>query len=631
MMAVRMIGALLVIATCSIAPGFFFVRRLRWSPIEKLNASIALSLILVYCAAFFVFAIHAPQWCWWLITAASVALLALSFHDLVRLFRATRRTIGAFAFLFAWCLLILLLIRTYSGGAWSYDWVEHFHRTIFFLDHLPLTTKFANYHLAARPPFMNVVAAFVLAHAGARFELFSVVFAFLNTLVFFPCVLLMRFFRRPSSALRAPSPRTRGEGPPSHGPSPRLRGEGGAQRRVRGRDVFLLATLFACNPFFIENVTYTWTKLLAAFFVLLGLYFYVRGRAIPAFVSLAAGVLVHYSAGPYLVAIALHYGVRVLREKRWKEAFIGAAISLALVFTWFGWSLATYGYDATFKTNTSVTDFRAKDISTSQKIIGNVIDTLVPRALLTNTLPDDYTQESFAGHLRDYMFLLYQPNAIFAMGLIAGPLVVVLALRRVRSGFWWFFILFTLLAGIAAHGAPERTGVAHVTLQPLVLLGLTFLAANFTSIGRVLRWVVILGCLADASLGVFLQTWLQHQERDTGAFRISIIHRNGAPVDSPETTLSPFALRNWWMKESRVLIADTLRRPEIKDATRLQYDLNWELVLLHEDDQQSWNGWYSRNGELLTFAGDHTQTLTTAIFALLGAMFACVLRVLARQ
>jgi len=38
----------------------------------------------------------------------------------------------------------------------------------------------------------------------------------------------------PSSGLRPPSPRERGEGPPSHGPSPRLRGEGGAQRRVRG-------------------------------------------------------------------------------------------------------------------------------------------------------------------------------------------------------------------------------------------------------------------------------------------------------------------------------------------------------------------------------------------------------------
>ena len=40
----------------------------------------------------------------------------------------------------------------------------------------------------------------------------------------------------PSSALRAPSPRTRGEGQqPPRCPSPRLRGEGGAKRRVRGR------------------------------------------------------------------------------------------------------------------------------------------------------------------------------------------------------------------------------------------------------------------------------------------------------------------------------------------------------------------------------------------------------------
>ena len=44
--------------------------------------------------------------------------------------------------------------------------------------------------------------------------------------------------RRPSSGLRPPSPRTRGEGLSRHTlvecPSPRLRGEGGAKRRVRG-------------------------------------------------------------------------------------------------------------------------------------------------------------------------------------------------------------------------------------------------------------------------------------------------------------------------------------------------------------------------------------------------------------
>jgi hypothetical protein len=600
MIALQVLAAVLILGISSIAPGFFFVRRLRWSPLEKLNASIALSLILVYCASFAIYMLHLDRRLHWLITIASLILGALAFRDLVRLLRAVRSALLAFAFLLAWCLVILLLIRHYSGGAWAYDWVEHFHRTIFFLDQLPPETKFASYHVAARPPFMNLVGAFVLAHTGARFEIYSVVFVFLSVVVLFPCVLLMRLIGR-------------------------------------ARPLFL-AALFACNPFFVENVTYTWTKLLAAFYVLFGVWLYLAGsrkddarRTIAAFLSLTAGVLVHYSAGPYLVAISLHYGVRVLREKRWKEAITGAAIALALIFTWFGWSIAAYGTTATFKTNTSVTDFRAQGKSPAEKITANVIDTILPRALLTNTLPDDYKQESFPGAVRDYTFLLFQPNLIFAMGLIGGPLVVLLALRRVRSGFWWFFLAFTILVGIAVHGAPERTGVAHVTLQPIVLLGLTFLAANFRLFPRALRWIVLLGCLADASLGVLLQTWLQSQERDTGAFRISIVRRNGAPADSPETTLSQFALRNWWMKQSRALIADTIQRPEIRDATQLKRDLEWELVLLREDDRQQWGGWYARNGERLTFLGERARPMAMVWWTLLGAMFAAALAILARR
>lgn len=599
MIALQAIAALLLIAICSFAPGFFFVRKLRWSALEKLNASIALSLVFVYCATFLIYALHGDRRLHWLVSAASVILGAIAFRDLVRLFRAVRHTLAAFAFLLAWCLLILLLIRNYSGGGWTYDWLEHFHRTIFFLDTLPPSTTFAGYHVAARPPFMNVVAAFVLAHVGSRFELFAIVFVYLSVLALLPCVLLMRLMGRSRP--------------------------------------LLLAALLACNPFFVENVTYTWTKLLAAFFVLFGLWLYLAGqrkddarRTIAAFVALTAGVLVHYSAAPYLLLIALHYAVRVLRERRWKEAFLGAAISLALVFTWLGWSIATYGTNATLKTNTSVTDWNAKGQSSTQKVAANVIDTLVPRALLTDTLPDDFKQESFPGYLRDYIFLLVQPNLIFAMGLIGGPLIVLLAFRRVRSGFWLFFLPLAILLGIAVHGAPDRTGVAHVTLQPIVLLGLTLLAANFAQLPRVLRWIVILGCVADATLGVFLQTWLQSQDRDTGAYRVSIIRRNGTIADSPESVFTQFALRNWWMKQNRAVIAETLRRPEIRTAPQLQYDLNWELVLLREEDRQSWGGWYARNGDRITFLGDRARPFANATWLLLGAMFAAALAVLTR-
>jgi hypothetical protein len=60
-----------------------------------------------------------------------------------------------------------------------------------------------------------------------------------------------------------------------------------------------------------QNTSYRWTKLLAAFYVIPALWFYVRGwrkasagRITAAFAFLAAGMLVHYSTGstgPYFV------------------------------------------------------------------------------------------------------------------------------------------------------------------------------------------------------------------------------------------------------------------------------------------------------------------------------------------
>ena len=42
---------LLLLLSC-FGPGFLVVRRLRWDPVEKFTASIALSLVIVYLLAF---------------------------------------------------------------------------------------------------------------------------------------------------------------------------------------------------------------------------------------------------------------------------------------------------------------------------------------------------------------------------------------------------------------------------------------------------------------------------------------------------------------------------------------------------------------------------------------------------
>ena len=42
---------LLSLIVCAFAPGFFLIRRLRWSPMEKFCGAVGLSLILVWLAA----------------------------------------------------------------------------------------------------------------------------------------------------------------------------------------------------------------------------------------------------------------------------------------------------------------------------------------------------------------------------------------------------------------------------------------------------------------------------------------------------------------------------------------------------------------------------------------------------
>src|SRR5579883_2864559 len=318
------------LAVCSFSPGFFMIRRLSWTPLEKLCGSVGLSLVFLYLAMWvnFCFGPHDERPGCWLILGVSVVLGGIARKDAVRLLQSFRvkQCLLWFAVLLGWTVLMLAIIRIYSGAGWSSDWKEHFHRSLLFLNRLPLSAVIYPYWtLPARPPLMNMVTAVFLGLTGDRFENFQLVFAFLNLLLFLPCVLIV-----PALADR------------------------------RRRSVLPLAVLFAVNPVLMEAVTYSWSKAFAAFYAVLAIWFYLAGyrkndpiRIGAAFLALAAGLLVHYSVGPYLVFIGIHYAVRVVRRREWSQA---AAIALAcglLLATWFGWSAAVYGWKATLASNSS--------------------------------------------------------------------------------------------------------------------------------------------------------------------------------------------------------------------------------------------------------------------------------------
>jgi hypothetical protein len=603
MVALDLALALVLLVICSFAPGFFFIRHLRWSPMEKFCGSIGLSFLLLYLSFGAVYCLspsgtEMPPEFFALISISCVALGLAARREVVRLFRSfrLRQALIGFSFLLVWTLLILAMIRNYSGANWMGDWQEHFQRSLFFLHHFPTNTPiFIGYQLPARPPMMNVLAAFFLAQTRDRFEVFQVVFAFLNLVMFLPCCLIV-------SALAGP----------------------------RKTSIVALVALFAMNPMVMQNVTYTWTKAFAAFYVVLALWFYLAGwrkndgsRMTAAFVALSAGILVHYSAGIYCLFFTLHYLLCVFwkRPHRWRELVIMAAACGSLLATWFTWSIAVYGSYATFASNTSVSSSQRYQGNNLRKIAANGVDSIVPVVLRNRSLLHNFDQQTLAGTIRDNAFIFYQTNLIFSMGLIGGPLILRYLYRafcrRFQAGaaraFWLAMIAFCVVVGIASVGERDPLGVAHVTLLPLEVLGLSLLAAMFP-MRRALLILVVVGCLSDFSLGIFLHAHIESLENtrqktiftglrfegDQGSIGVGGMGPN---------SLSRWGWTNWFRKHQYALATEWLLelsryRPDDADFQERSSGLRTELQERLHEDEDYWHGWYARNDGSIKFLGD---------------------------
>jgi hypothetical protein len=518
-------------------------------------------------------------------------------RDAWRLFTGlrVRRALYGFLFLLAWTIIVLAIIRNYSGALWSGDWLEHFQRTLYFLHRFPTDTPVSGrYLLPARPPMMNMLAAFFLGLTQDRFEIFQFVFTFLNLLVFLPCCLAIPVLAR-----------------------------------VRRVSILPLVGIFAMNPAVMQNATYSWTKLLTAFFVIFALCLYLSGwrkgdslRLTAAFIALAAGLLVHYSAGPYVVFFALHYLLVLFRTRpaKWKELAAITITSGLLLFTWFGWSIAVYGIKPTFASNTSVTATQQIQGSNLAKIAGNVMDSIVPRIAWDPVQVHLFDQPYAPAVVRDNVFLLYNTNLILSMGLIGGPLVVWFVIAAFRSGkrlggernFWLMLIGFSLLIGLAVVGERDYFGVAHLTLLPLELLGITLLAAKFIS-RRSIAYAIVAGCAIDFSMGVFLHARVQHLDNTPGH-----IYFTGLSYDAGHfligaagpDSLNMAAWRNWMGKHQLALCEHWLaagdafhRGDPAFDQARAE--LRAAVTERMKEDESVWHGWYRRYGGEFDLIGDH--------------------------
>ena len=474
------IYSLLLLGLTTLGLAWPLAARLGLAPEEKIVASCVLSLLGLFLLGWFTYITALPAFTLWLAPLLAAAGLLLDRRALAATLGdpGVRALLVAQFLLTVWCLGWLSLVVSYSGGGWAGDWFEHWERARFFLDHGPLDRRFlGSYALPARPPLVNVVTATFLALTRADFAHYQIVSTFLASLAFLPAALLAGRFGGP-------------------------------------RAVALLAVLLAVNPLFVQNATFAWTKLPAAACVLAALYFFLRAhdpatpRAAPGLfsVSLATGILAHYSAGPAAVVLAISWlalGWPRRGDPAWWRATIGAAlVGLLVLSTWFAWSLAHYGAAGTFLSNSSIQSPDARTGNQFVKILLNLRDTIVPHFLrpLDGAL---IAQRNPWGAVRDWFFQIYQVNLPFACGSVALVVLAREAWRGARTGSTLSLTALIVLS-VAVQGERDHWGLTHICLQSFVLLALAFLAARWPTLTRPWRLALIAGATFDFFAGIAL-------------------------------------------------------------------------------------------------------------------------------
>lgn len=471
------------------------------SPLVRLAAGVIVALGWWFAGAFIAFACHLPNRPTALIlTAATLVGLVVRRAAIAAVFRdhEVRQFFTAWLVLVAWALGLLALVVTYSGGAWVADWFEQWQRTQFFVQRGPMDEQFLGiYALTARPPLANVVIAVWLeATVGRTFADAQVFMTLLGSIVVLPVWIVARQW---------------------------------SKRLTTG---WWLVLVLMLNPSVVENLTFAWTKLPTAAFVLLGIAFLLQsdksstpGTRKFAAAALGLAMVTHYSAGPWLIAIGAGY--LVTRRGAWADAGFwtdlmrcAAIIALPLI-VWVGWAAHAYGIRNTFGANTTVNGWHEQ--STAEHLatpLRNIADTLVPFPIRGEPADGLLRQKSRLGYVRDAAFCLYQVNLPMTFGLAGLWILAIGVATRNRApaavaaelphrSFFTVTIPSVIILGILVHTPRDEWGLAHICLQPLIVLGLTWIAAQLSTSAR--RHVAIWGALVavDFVFGIALEVGIE--------------------------------------------------------------------------------------------------------------------------
>jgi hypothetical protein len=279
----------------------------------------------------FVLQADASSWAHWTVLAMIVIAILARARHVSRHSTDSDSPPWTFAGLFALAYLELVCVQgafpDYRGSRWYFDWWMHYDEALVFLGGRDVDVKWAGaYTLASRTPLFNLTTASVMALAGHDFAVYQLASALTNCAVVGALALLARdFFGRPGARL-----------------------------------ALLLAPL---NLWLLHNAWFTWPKMLAAYYLLIGLHFYVRSvrlrwsdprAAAGLFLGFWAcsllGFLTHQVVAVYVAPLLLHAAWLAVRDRAfrpgWKEVTAAVTIAALAVGPWYGWLLVNLGTGA---------------------------------------------------------------------------------------------------------------------------------------------------------------------------------------------------------------------------------------------------------------------------------------------
>ena len=359
--------------------------------------------------------------------------------------------LGTGAAVFLWLVAIQALQPVYDGAGWANDWYEHYQRALFFLRRYPADFAFiGNYILPDRPPNFNLLVASILPLTGEGYPSYQCVATLLNLLALLPLVLV-------------------------------------ARRWAPGR-AWAVVAAFPLLPLFVRMSAYPWTRGLAAFFVLMGLWCSFRGGygrdrrdALLAFVFLGSACLVHYSSMVAFIPAGIHVLWISVRTVEGRGTFLRAvALVLLVVLPWGAYAALTYGAGTGFSNTTTQWAARHGFLGVHRIVLENILNSIVPPVIY---------EPVFRG-MKDPFY--HGVVGFYGNGLVGGLtlaltitlMTAVLArwkrLREDREAFrfWALFVPVSVYLGFLVVPEVNRfVGVAHTCLYPLLLLGAAAAAA----------------------------------------------------------------------------------------------------------------------------------------------------------